>query len=367
MYELTVIIPTYNEEDNIKDTIVEIDDILQMGGINGQILVVDDNSPDRTIFIVKELSDKMENVNLCVRYFDRGLSQSVVAGIEESDADVILVTDADRSHALGLIPMMYNKIKNGNDIVIGSRYMKGGGIKQWGLKRRIISIGATFLGRLILPDITDPVSGFFAMQKKVVEGVKLRPSGYKILLEILGKGIWEKFVEIPYEFVDRKAGRSKLKLKIIIEYVYQVIDIIWYSLWHHKSAAWREWMRVLKFCIVGSTGIIVNMGVLYVLKEYVGFPLMVASFIAIELSIANNFLWNDWWTFHQKYNKDGGLTRLFRFHMISIAGIVINMGILFSLTNMFGVYYMVANMVGILCGFIWNFMANRRLTWKMTG
>jgi len=367
MYDLTVIIPTYNEKENIRDTIIEINNIMELANINGQILVVDDNSPDGTADIVKELAGEIKNVDICVRYFDRGLSQSVVSGIKESNTVIVLVTDADRSHAIGLIPTMYHKIIEGNDIVIGSRYMKGGGIKQWSLKRRIISIGATFLGRLILPDVTDPVSGFFAMKKKVIEGVELKPSGYKILLEILGKGIWDKFVEIPYEFTDRKMGKSKLKPKIIIEYVQQVIDITWYSLWHHKSAAWREWMRVLKFCIVGSTGIIVNMGVLYVLKEFAGLPLMIASFIAIELSIANNFLWNDWWTFNQKYNKDGGLTRLFRFHMVSIAGLVINMGILFSLTNMFGVYYMVANFIGILCGFVWNFMANRRVTWKMTG
>jgi dolichol-phosphate mannosyltransferase len=211
------------------------------------------------------------------------------------------------------------------------------------------------------------VSGFFAMRRDVIKDVVLRPTGYKILLEILGKGIWERFLEVPYEFTDRKVGESKLKIKTIMEYAQQVVDIAWYSLWNHKSAAWREWTKVIKFCIVGFTGIFVNMGVLYVLKEFVAFPLMVSSFFAIELSIINNFVWNDWWTFNQKNNKVGGLIRLFRFHMVSIAGLVINMGILYILSDSFGIYYLVANMVGILCGFVWNFMANRRITWKSEG
>ena len=120
---------------------------------------------------------------------------------------------------------MYDEIRKGNDIVIGSRYMEGGGIKKWPLKRRIISIGATFLGRLLFPDITDPVSGFFAVRKEVVDKAPLKPRGYKILLEVLGKGTWEKDKEIPFEFIDREIGSSKLKIKTIIEYAQQVADI----------------------------------------------------------------------------------------------------------------------------------------------
>jgi dolichol-phosphate mannosyltransferase len=192
---------------------------------------------------------------------------------------------------------MYEEIRKGNDVVIGSRYMEGGGIKKWPLKRRIISVGATFLGRLLFPDVTDPVSGFFAIRKDVVLNAPLKPKGYKILLEVLGKGTWEKDKEIPFEFVDREIGTSKLKIRIIIEYAVQVMDITLYSFFHHHSAAWREWKKLLKFGMVGISGILVNMGVLYYLKEYAGFYYLAASFFAIELSILNNFLWNDLWTF----------------------------------------------------------------------
>ena len=362
MYELTVIIPTYKEQDNIRNTILKVFDILNKAHINGEILVVDDNSPDGTIAIVRNLQQVIKNLNLTIRLEDKGLSQSVVCGFENSKSSVYLVIDADGSHDLSLIPAMYKEILKGNDIVIGSRYMEGGGIKEWPINRRLISIGATFLGRLLLPDITDPVSGFFAFKKGVIENAQLKPKGYKILLEVLGKGKWNRFKEIPYEFVDRQKGSSKLKFGTIFEYAQQVMGITLYSFAHHESAAWREWSRIFKFGMVGISGIVVNMALLYYLKEFAGLPLMLASFIAIEMSIINNFYWNDKWTFNQKRDT-GILSRCYKFHLISFAGLVINMGLLYGLTSM-GMYYLVANIIGILAGFVWNFVANRRLTWR---
>lgn len=235
MYDLTVIIPTFNEAANIRNIITEVETIFKEHGINGEILVVDDNSPDDTNSIVNEIKKTKNNVHLLVRYTDHGLSQSVVDGFTQAFSDIFVVIDADLSHPPSLIPIMYKEIKAGNDIIIGSRYMEGGGIKKWPLKRRIISLGATFLGRLLFPNITDPVSGYFAVKKSVVERAPLKPRGYKILLEILGKGIWKKTKEIPFEFVDREVGSSKLKIKTIVDYSWQVIDIAGYSISHHKK------------------------------------------------------------------------------------------------------------------------------------
>ena len=195
---------------------------------------------------------------------------------------------------------MLEGIRAGNDIVIGSRYMEGGGIKKWPLKRRIISKGATFLGRLLFPEIHDPVSGFFAVKKSVVVHAPLRPRGYKILLEVLGKGTWLKANEIPFEFVDRATGSSKLGGRTIIEYAKQVIDNARFSWNHHESIVWQEWVKLFKFGVVGLSGIIVNEGVLIYLKGYVQFSLPVASIIAIELSILSNFILNDTWTFRTR-------------------------------------------------------------------
>ena len=366
MYDLTVIIPTFKEEANIRNIIDEVDEVFKKNALNGEILVVDDNSPDNTIAIVNELKKTKQNVSLLVRTSDHGLSQSVADGFLHASSDVFVIIDADFSHPPSLIPKMYEEIRAGSDVVIGSRYMEGGGIRKWPLKRRVISLGATFLGRLLFPDITDPVSGFFAVRRSVVARAELKPRGYKILLEVLGKGIWENDKEIPFEFSDREIGTSKLKIRIIIEYAQQVVDIAGHSLFHHESAAWKEWKHAMKFSMVGLSGIVVNEGVLIYLKEFIGFSLPLASACAIELSILNNFFWNDFWTF--KTVRTPSLSRrwhrLASFQIVSIGGAIINFGVLTFMSFILGIDYRISNIIGILIAFTWNFLINRNFTWK---
>jgi dolichol-phosphate mannosyltransferase len=327
---------------------------------------VDDDSADGTIGIVNEIKRTLDNVEILVRKEDHGLSQSVADGFSHASSDIFIVIDADFSHPPVLIPRMYEEIRKGNDLVIGSRYMEGGGIKKWPLKRRVISIGATFLGRLLFPDITDPVSGFFAVRKQVVEKAELKPRGYKILLEVLGKGTWEKDKEIPFEFVDREVGASKLKIKTIVEYAQQVLDITLHSFTHRESAAWREWMRIFKFGIVGLSGILVNQLMLITLKESAGFPIWIAGAIAIEVAIINNFVWNDLWTFksaERSHKLSNRWHRLLAFEVVSSGGAMINYAILNLMVFLFATNYQIANIIGILLGFAWNFTVNRRFTW----
>ncbi|HIH85316.1 MAG TPA: polyprenol monophosphomannose synthase, partial [Methanoculleus sp.] len=201
-YNLSVIIPTFNEEENIAAIIGAVNDVCSKNGIQAEILVVDDNSNDRTIPIVQDIVRRCENVRLIVRMNDHGLSQSVVDGFRAARSDILLVIDADFSHPPELIPRFYEAIRGGADIAIGSRYMKGGDIEEWPIKRRIISLGATAFGRILFPEITDPVSGFFAVRREVVDRAPLAPRGYKILMEVLGKGRWRSFVEIPFVFRD---------------------------------------------------------------------------------------------------------------------------------------------------------------------
>lgn len=365
MYDLTVIIPTFNEESNIRNIVMAVDAVFHEHSLNGQILVVDDNSPDGTIGIVNDIRRTKEHVAILVRKEDHGLSQSVADGFVHAASGVFVVIDADFSHPPVLIPRMFNEIRNGYDIVIGSRYMEGGGIKKWPFKRRVISIGATFLGRLLFPDITDPVSGFFAVKREVVEKAPLKPRGYKILLEVLGKGTWQKDTEIPFEFVDREAGASKLKIRTIIEYVQQVLDITLYSLVHHESAVWREWKRVFKFGIVGISGIAVNVGILRILL-LAGISGYAALVVSIVISILNNFIWNDIWTFRDSAQRQATSIwqRLRLFYTVSAGGAVINYGIAVLLTYViFGMNIEISNLIGIFIGFIWNFLMNRRFTW----
>jgi dolichol-phosphate mannosyltransferase len=364
MYDLTVIIPTFKEEANIRNIITEVDMIFKRNNLNGEILVVDDNSPDGTITIANEIKKTKPNVNCIVRLADHGLSQSVAEGFDKASSDILVVIDADLSHPPALIPAMYHEIKEGYDVVIGSRYMDGGGIKKWPLKRRVISLGATFLGRLLFPDVTDPVSGFFAIRKNVVANATLKPRGYKILLEVLGKGTWEKDKELPFEFVDREIGASKLKLKTIIDYAQQVIDITLFSFTHHQSAAWREWKRVFKFGLVGISGIVVNLGILQFFLM-AGISDYIALLFAIAVAILNNFIWNDIWTFRSSPQRH--LTsiwqRLWLFYTVSAGGAIINYAIAVLLTQFMGMNIILSDIIGILIGFGWNFMINRRITW----
>ena len=364
MYDLSVIIPTFNEEENILTIIAEVDAVLKKSNINGEILVVDDNSRDRTIALVRELHTKKENVNILVRMEDHGLSQSVADGFSHASSEIFVVIDADLSHPPALIPKMYQEIRAGNDVVIGSRYMEGGGIRQWPLKRRVISIGATFLGRLLFPDITDPVSGFFAVRKQVIANAPLKPKGYKILLEVLGKGTWENDKEIPFEFVDREIGSSKLKFKTITEYAGQVVDITLYSFFHHESAAWREWKKIFKFGIVGISGIVVNLVILQLLLM-AGISGDIALVFAIAVAILNNFIWNDFWTFRSSPKRQSTSIwhRLWLFYTVSPGGAIINYGIAMALTSLAGMNIFLSDGIGIIVGFGWNFLINRRFTW----
>ena len=367
VYDLTVIIPTFKEEASIAEIIREVDTIFFQNAINGEILIVDDNSLDRTIPLIKELQQTKPNVNLVVRKKDPGLSQSVFEGFRKAQSDILLVIDADLSHPPSHIPQMLAEIRAGNDIVIGSRYMNGGGIQKWPLKRRIISLGATFLGRLLFPEIHDPVSGFFAVKKSVVEAAPLKPRGYKILLEVLGKGHWKTAKEIPFEFVDRAVGSSKLGLKTITDYAAQVTDNARYSWNHHDSVVWQEWKKLFKFGMVGLSGIVVNEGLLICLKEFAGFEIWIASLIAIELSIMSNFISNDLWTFgtdHEEHALGRMWQRSISFQFISVGGAAINFVILNMFATLIGIDYRIANIVGILMAFMWNFAVNRRVTWE---
>ncbi|MDD2472586.1 MULTISPECIES: glycosyltransferase family 2 protein [unclassified Methanoculleus] len=365
-YDLSVIIPTFNEEENIAAIIEAIDEVFSKNGIRGEVLVVDDSSTDRTIGIVQDIAGRSGNVRLIVRREDHGLSRSVVEGFGKARSGVLQVIDADFSHPPELIPRFYEAIRNGADIAIGSRYMKGGEIAEWPLARRVISFGATALGRLLFPEVTDPVSGFFAVRREVVFGAPLSPRGYKILMEVLGKGRWRSFVEVPFVFKDREEGESKLRADTMTDYLRQCAGIVLFSVARRAGPAWTEWTRILRFGLVGLSGIFVNMGLLYVLTGVAGLYYLISAAIAIELSIVNNFIWDDLWTFGAAgdLRLERKIQRFGSFQAVSMGGLVINMSVLYLLADFFGIYYLIANLVGIFLAFAWNYGVNRHYTWK---
>jgi dolichol-phosphate mannosyltransferase len=368
MFDLTVIIPTFNEAGNIGSIIPEINEVTRKNGIFPEILVVDDNSGDGTQKIVQDLRMSMENVVLVPRTRDPGLSASVIEGFSLASADIILVMDADYSHPVAMIPEMYRKALQGYDIVIGSRYMKGGGISNWPLKRRIISRGATSLGKVLFPAISDPVSGFFAVRKAVVDGAPLTPRGYKILLEVLGKGNWQREAELPYFFTDRTTGESKLAASTMAAFVVHICEILLFSLLHRNNAAWKEIQKLIRYGFVGLSGSLENILILYALTDIVGLFYMVSSAVAIELSTINNFILNDFWTFREdrRHQFTNRWHRFISYHIVSLGGMAVNMAVLFVLTEFGGIWYIFSNIAGIIVAFGWNFLVNRKTTWRIT-
>jgi dolichol-phosphate mannosyltransferase len=357
--DLSIIIPTYNEAENIQNTIQHISHIVRSSNVSFEIIIVDDSSTDKTQEMVIDLIARRYPVVLITRTKDPGLSQSVMAGIEKARGSVVVVTDADLSHSVELIPTMYNDIKTNNtDIVIGSRYMPGGGIEDWPLKRRVISWGATFLSRVLFPQTTDPVSGFFAIKKDLILSTpNLRPRGYKILLEFLGKCKWNKITELPYTFTNRKLGNSKLKTTTIVDFIKQLVDISLYP-----GRAQDEIYKIIKFATVGTIGIGINMAFLSIFKEIFLMPLVVSSFAAIEISIVSNFLMNDNFTFKGTNCEKSFFHRLFSYNSICVGSMLINVITLVALTFV-GINYLIGNALGILIGYIWNFLMNRKITW----
>ncbi len=223
--DLTVIIPTYNESKNIALLIDRVFRVFSFYNLNAEVIVVDDNSPDRTWEVVEELRETYKNLRLICRDKKRGLSSAVLEGIKLAQGNIIGVMDGDLSHPPEKIPELIMPILQGEaDFVIGSRYVLGGDVKKWPFKRRVYSMIATAIARG-LTSVKDPMSGFFFFKREVIDGIELNPRGFKIGLEILIKGRYRKVVEVPIVFKNRERGESKLSKGVILDYLIQVISL----------------------------------------------------------------------------------------------------------------------------------------------
>ncbi|MFH1381937.1 MAG: glycosyltransferase family 2 protein [Chloroflexota bacterium] len=354
---LSLVIPTYNERDNIVPLVEAIHGTL--AGREYEIIFVDDDSRDGTAEAVHGLEPRFP-VRLVVRKDKKGLASAVVDGIGYADSDIVGVMDADLQHPPEVILGLLRALEDGTQVAIASRYVKGGGTADWGLARKIISWGAVLLAHLFLPEtraVYDPMSGFFMFRKEVVDGVALKPTGYKILLEILVKGKYRKLTEVPYRFVSRERGSSKLGTKQQLDYLRHV-----FSLMNRR----QELSRFAKFCLVGGSGVLVNMGLLLLLTEFVGFYYLLSSAIGIETSIISNFLLNDFFTFRDRRAQSAQnlVGRLFKFNLVSLAGLGINLALLWFLTSVVGMYYLISNLFGIAAATLWNYLVNVLWTWR---
>ncbi len=220
---LSVIIPTYNEKDNVRPLVDGLEKALS--GLEHEIIIVDDNSPDGTAGVVAELAEGNPRLRLVRRAGKQGLAGAIVAGAKAARGDRLLVMDADLSHPPEKAPALASMLASA-DLAVGSRLMKGGGVETWPLHRKLISAGATLLAHLVIHGgCSDPMSGFFAVKKDIFMRTRFRVKGYKILLNILADNPRCHVAEIPYIFRDRHAGQTKLGAGEIVNYVADLLRL----------------------------------------------------------------------------------------------------------------------------------------------
>jgi dolichol-phosphate mannosyltransferase len=185
-----------------------------------ELIVVDDGSPDGTADLAESYAD-VHPVRVVRRPGKAGLASAVLAGFAQARGDMLVVMDADLSHPPEAVPRLVSAIVDGADLAVGSRYVKGGGTEDWPLKRRVVSRAACLMGNLLVP-VRDCTSGFFAIRRSAIDGVKLNPIGFKIGFEVMARAKYKKVVEVPYVFRDRELGKSKFGRREILQYLVQL-------------------------------------------------------------------------------------------------------------------------------------------------
>ncbi len=221
--KFSIAVPTYNEADGIERLIIKLDEVFRRNALDGEIVVVDDNSPDGTGAIVDRLSDGFP-VRCLHRPGKLGLSSGVIDGwkFARAESEALGAMDADFSHDPEIIPALVAALESGEyGLAIGSRYVPGGGIRNWPLRRKITSLVAIALAKP-LTSVNDITSGYFLIKREAIEGVELDPIGFKIGLEVIAKAHYGKALEVPYVFQDRTSGESKLNSGEIANYLRQL-------------------------------------------------------------------------------------------------------------------------------------------------
>ena len=221
--KFSLVVPTYNEAGGIERLITTLDEIFKKNNLDGEIIVVDDNSPDGTGAIVDRLTASYP-VRCLHRPGKLGLSSGVIDGwaFARPESEAVGAMDADFSHDANIVPRMVKALEqDGYGLAIGSRYVPGGGIENWPVKRKVTSLVAIALAKPLTP-VRDITSGFFLIKRDALAGVDLDPIGFKIGLEVIAKAHYGRVIEIPYVFTDRIVGESKLNQKEIVNYLRQL-------------------------------------------------------------------------------------------------------------------------------------------------
>ena len=375
----SLVIPTYKEAANIPKIVRILSSILDESILgNYELIVVDDNSPDGTWEVAQSLMGEYPQLRVMRRQHERGLSSAVIRGWQAARGRVLGVIDGDLQHPPEVLLQMLQAIEEGADLAVASRHVEGGGVSSWSFVRRLLSRGAQLLGLMILPRVlgrvSDPMSGYFMIRRSAIVGATLNPVGYKILLEVIGRGNLDQIAEVGYVFCERQEGESKVTWKQYTEYIHHLIRL---RLSTGKLGRFSQRIRFpigrfIRFGLVGLSGVFVDMAVLYLLHDSttLGLPLTRSKIIAGEIAIINNFLWNDSWTFAditmQQQEWRQRLKRFLKFNMICLAGLVLNVLVLNLVFNFMIRNAYIANLIAIAVATVWNFWVNLKLSWRVT-
>jgi dolichol-phosphate mannosyltransferase len=357
--ELSVVVPTRNERDNVAPLLARIESALC--GIDWQVIFVDDDSPDLTATAVERLAVREPRVRLIRRVGRRGLAGACIEGLHAAAAPCVAVMDADLQHDAALLPRMLAQLRASRaDVVVASRYVEGGSAGGLTARRRHLSRVAVRLARLLTRvQLHDPMSGFFVMRRAVFEASapRLSPLGFKILFDILASAPQPlTCLEVPCRLNARGQGASKLDALAQLQFAALLLE---------KLTGGRLSPRLALFLAIGASGVLVHLAALYgLLHAGAAFP--AAQVGAVWVAMTSNFLLNNAITYRDQRRHGAQLLKgLASFYAVCSAGAVANVAVATLLYRALPVWWL-AGTAGAALGAAWNYLGTRLLIWRRT-
>jgi len=364
--KIVICLPTYNERENIERVITAIfEQQCYLNGDEINTLVIDDNSPDGTADIVRSLQTDFDKLHL-ITGRKEGLEAAYIRGFHfartKLKADIVLEMDADLSHDPADIPRMIEPLTDDADFVIGSRYVQGGSVPDnWGVFRRLNSRFGNIFARFVagLWKVKDCTTGFRSMKGSLIDKIDLSDlgvKGYAFQIALLERAIRAGAVirEIPVDFTDRQLGTTKISLTDILEFM---VNCLWIRMGQLKT--------FLRFCLVGTSGVVVNLGSFSLLYNFLGLNKFLASPIAIEISILSNFFLNNSWTFGGRNRDDALSVRGLKFNLVSLLSLGVSYGtFVLIMKNVPDMIPQLAQAIGIIPATLVNYFMNAYWTFR---
>jgi len=357
--QVSVVTPSYREAENIPVLFERLKTAL--AGLDWELIVVDDDSSDGTADIARKIAQSDKRMRVIQRLDRRGLSGAVIEGMLASSAPVLAVVDSDLQHDEKILPQMIRRFETDprTELVIGSRYATGGGVGEFKSNRAAYSRVATRLGNMVTKThVADPMSGFFAVRRETFMQVarKLSNEGFKILFDMLASSPRPLVVaEIPYEFGERVHGESKLDTAVAWQYVELLLDILIGRLIP---------VRMIKFGIVGLSGVVISLGTVWILYSIFGENFDLSQAIATFMGMTWNYFLNNLFTFKDRRQTGWGiLVGLLSFYAVCSVGAVANVGAAGYFFHQRHWAWGISSISGILVGMVWNYAVSSRITW----